>query len=232
MENRKAPVLLDVPLSKAEVVRRVRSLAALGIVVPLSAHLFQKSGSYADIFQYHPICMMLAFVMVMPDVVSGVKRLRQPREKAPRKGDSGKPEPLDAHLPRDEIIMRHQLASFVMEIAAAAGFGAVEYTKITKNYGHLKSPHAIVGALCGASILCQMMLGSTLRYVLPRASPRRGAVRAAHKYVSITISITGLMALAGGFLATEYAHKAIPSPSLRAGIVVASVATTVAGLLM
>ncbi|KAG5498699.1 hypothetical protein JKF63_02987 [Porcisia hertigi] len=220
-----------IPLSSGELRSRCRSLAAAGMITLVAVQLFHKSGTYADVFQYHPICMMLAFVMVMPDVVSGIKRLRRVSQRVPSK-TGHTVQPLNHHLPRDEIIMRHQLATFAMELAAAGGFAAVEYTKITHSYQHLKSPHGIVGALCGVAIVCQIVLGSILRYVLSSGDPKRPMVRTAHKYVSATIAVTGMMALAGGVLATEYAEKMFPSLIVRVAITVASVLITCAGFVM
>ncbi|KAK7201087.1 ferric reductase transmembrane protein-like protein [Novymonas esmeraldas] len=228
MDDVKLPEVQDMTPSKSELMSRFRSLAAGGIVVPVAMRLFSQTGTYTDVFQYHPICMMCAFVMVMPDVVIGIKRLRQPRRRLVRQpGETSTP--LEASLPRDEIIMRHQLASFLMELAAAGGFAAVEYVKITNNYAHLASPHGIVGALCGAAILCQMALGAALRYALAPAHPKRRHVRTAHKYVSVAIAVTGMMAMLGGLLATEYAEKMIPSSVLRTSVAAAAVGTTVVG---
>ncbi|KAG5472799.1 hypothetical protein LSCM4_02122 [Leishmania orientalis] len=222
------PSIDSIPLSREEWKSRCRRLAAISIIVPVSMQIFHKSGTYTDIFQYHPICMLQAFVMVMPDVVSGIKRLRQARRRSPCRA-SGVALPRDDHLPRSEIITRHQLASFVMEFAAAVGFAAVEYSKIRNNYQHLKSLHGIVGALCGVTIVCQMVLGSTLRYALAPADPRRLIVRTAHKCASVMISVTAMMAMVGGFLDTEYAEKVIPSSLMRTLIALASVVTTFVG---
>ncbi|GET90806.1 ferric reductase transmembrane protein-like protein [Leishmania tarentolae] len=196
-----------------------RRLAAIAIIVTVSLQLFQKSGTYTDIFQYHPICMMLAFVMVMPDVVRDVRQLRQARRRSP----------FEDKLPRNKIIMRHQLASLVMELAAAGGFAAVEYTKVKKHYPHLKSLHGIVGVVCGVATVCQVTLGSILRYVLTPADPKRPMVQTAHKCISITITVTAMTAMVGGFLATEYAARAIPSSLIRTAVALASVVTTVGG---
>ncbi|CAJ1030583.1 Eukaryotic cytochrome b561, putative [Leishmania lindenbergi] len=214
--------------SRGDLKSLCRRLAAIGIIAPVSIQLFHKSGSYTDVFQYHPICMMMAFVMVMPDVVSSIRRLRLARQRSPCKSN-GIAKPLDEHLSRSEIIIRHQLATFVMELAAAGGFAAVEYIKITHNSQHLKSLHGSVGALCGVTIVCQMVLGCILRYVLSPVDPKRLMVRRAHKYVSATIAVLAMMAMCGGFLATEYAEKMIPSSMIRTVIVLASAATTVAG---
>ncbi|KAG5472422.1 hypothetical protein LSCM1_03821 [Leishmania martiniquensis] len=225
------PTTDDNPLSREEVISRCRQLAAISIIVLVSMQIFHKSGTYTDVFQYHPIFMLQAFVMVMPDVVSSIKRLRKAHHRSACKTD-GVAQPLEGQLPRSEIIMRHQLTSFVMEVAAAGGFAAVEYTKITNNYPHLKSPHGIVGALCGVAIVCQMVLGSTLRYLLTPADPRRPIVRTAHKYTGAFIAITAMMAMAGGFLSTEYAEKVVPSSMMRTVIAFASVATSVAGFVL
>ncbi|CAG9578438.1 ferric reductase transmembrane protein-like protein [Leishmania major strain Friedlin] len=216
------PSIDDIPAPSVWLKSLCRRLAAVGIIVPVSLQLFRKSGTYTDIFQYHPICMMLAFVMVLPDVVRDIKQLRQAHRRSPLKD----------RLPRHEIIMRHQLASFVMELAAAGGFAAVEYTKLKNHYPHLESLHGIVGTLCGLTIVCQMVLGSILRYVLAPANPKRLIVRTVHKCVSVTIAVTAMMAMAGGFLATEYAERMIPASLIRTAIVLTSVATTVAGFLM
>ncbi|CAC9514205.1 ferric reductase transmembrane protein-like protein [Leishmania infantum JPCM5] len=201
---------------------RCRRLAAIGIIVPVPLQLFRKSGTYTGIFEYHPICMMLAFVMVMPDAVRDSKQLRQGHRRSP----------LEDRPPRHEIIMRHQLASFLMELAAAGGFAAVEYTKLKKHYPHLQSLHSIVGTFCGLTIVCQIVLGSILRYLLAPANPKRPIVRTVHCCVSATIAVTAMMAMAGGFLATEYAERMIPPSLIRTAIVLAAVATTVAGFLM
>ncbi|CBZ28882.1 ferric reductase transmembrane protein-like protein [Leishmania mexicana MHOM/GT/2001/U1103] len=216
------PGIQDIPAPRVELKSLCRRLAAIGIIVPVSLQLFRKSGTCTDIFQYHPICMMLAFVMVMPDVVRDMKQLRQAHRRPP----------LENRLSRHEIIMRHQLASFVMELAAAGGFSAVEYTKLKKGYPHLKSLHGIMGTLCGLTIVCQMVLGSILRYVLAPANPKRPIVRTVHKCVSVTIAVTAMMAMVGGFLTTEYAERMIPPSLIRTAIVLASVATTGAGFLM
>lgn len=199
----------DVPLSYPEVVNRIRRLASFLLLGFVSMHVIKNSGGFkADVFQYHPICMMVAFVIALPDVVSGVRQLKK---KPRRKTGAASTAP----LPRSEVILRHQLCAFIMEVFAAGGFAAVEYTKVTKNYPHLMTPHSIIGAVCGGAIATQMVLGSVLRYVLAAKHPTRPIVVKAHGLMSLTIALTGLICIAGGLLSTTYAESIIPSAALR-----------------
>ncbi|KPA83244.1 ferric reductase transmembrane protein-like protein [Leptomonas pyrrhocoris] len=223
----------DVPLTRKEVVARCRSLAATALVSLATVRLFCKNGGFANALQFHPIGMMIAFVMVLPDVATSFKRLQvKAKASTPVTKDVAERQPLDAGLPRGEVILRHQLAAFAMELAAAGGFAAIEYVKITNGYPHLMSPHGVVGAMCGFAILCQMVLGTLLRYVLTRGQPFYKTVVAAHKLTCLTIVVTSLMALVGGLLSTSYAELMVPSSTVRATIALASICIAVAGLVV
>lgn len=221
----------DVPLTRTEVLTRCRSLAATALIFAVTIRSFHMNSGYADAFQYHPIFMMIAFVMVLPDVVTSFKRLQRKEEKKRQSGPEST-QSLDDCLPRAEVILRHQLAAFAMEAAAAAGFAAVEYVKISNQRPHLISPHGVVGALCGAAILCQMVLGTLLRYVFQPHQRIYQRVLVAHRLTSLTIVMTGMLGIVGGFLSTTYAALIFPSSAVRAAIAFASVGIAVSGLLM
>lgn len=225
------PDFKDVPLTRAEVLARCRSLAATALIFIVTVRLFHKNNGYANTFQFHPICMMVAFVMVLPDVVTSFNRLKRKEKTSTPAVDTATQRAFDSDLPRGEIILRHQLAAFAMEVAAAAGFAAVEYVKITNRRPHLTSPHGIVGAVCGAAILCQMVLGSLLRYVFEPRQRVYKRVALAHRLTSLTIVVTGLLGVVGGFLSTPYAELMFPSSAVRTTIALASVGITMSGLL-
>jgi hypothetical protein len=228
------PDFNDVPLTTREVMARCRSTAATLFVLLMTLRLYYLNDGYVDAFQYHPICMTIAFVMVLPDVAATFKRMREKGKlSSPVTSDVTKERPLiAAEVLRGELVLRHQLTAFAMEVVAAGGFAAVEYVKITNRQAHLTSPHAVVGALCGVAILCQMVLGTLLRYVFNRGQPVYRTVLRAHKLMSLTIVVTGLMNLVGGFLATPYAQFMIPSSFVRAIVACVAVGIAVAGLLI
>ncbi|KAL7708324.1 ferric reductase transmembrane protein-like protein [Lotmaria passim] len=227
------PDINDVALTRSEIIARCRSLAAVILIFVVVMRFMYKSGGYADAMQYHPICMMVAFVLVFPDVVTNFKRLKG-KGKASSAADATKrrsPSSYSSGLPHGEIVLRHQLSAFALEVAAAGGFAAIEYVKFTKGYNHFKSPHSVVGAICGVAILCQMAIGTLLRYVLNRGQPIYKRMVIAHKLTSLSVVMTGLMCLTGGLLSTPYAEMMLPSSTLRTIVAAASVGIVIVGFI-
>lgn len=197
-----APAKVPEPaLSKQDIFQGIRRFVSFLIIAALVITVVSHTGSISgNIFQYHPIMTACAMVLALPEVMGSVAQMKKGR----------------AGLPRDEIILHHQLSTVVFNVCAIAGILAVEYTKHVNGYPHFISLHGFTGSACGISIIMQMVLGNMLRYVLPHKGGLRPMCKTAHGLLSITICVTGLMCLMGGMLATNAAKEIVPSSSLRA----------------
>ncbi|KPI90164.1 ferric reductase transmembrane protein-like protein [Leptomonas seymouri] len=116
------PDIHGVLLTKKEVIARCRSRIATTLIFLVTVRLFYYSCSYANAMQFHPMCMLIAFVLVLPDVVSSFKRLQiKGNASLPGTKNATQRQPLDSGIPRGEVVLRHQLAAFALGVAAAGG---------------------------------------------------------------------------------------------------------------
>lgn len=187
---------------KQENIHTARRLVSFAVFLAAAVSIISSSGGLtASAFQYHPLMMCCANVMALPEVINTVRYMKK------------------GHIsgsPLGPLIKRHQTVTAIFQFCIYSGVAAVEYTKWTKGYPHLTTPHACVGAISVFALLTQAVVGATLRYVISTEASCRPQVKKLHRLLSLTIGITGMLCLGGGLLGTPTAERMIPSFPARA----------------
>lgn len=111
----------------------------------------------------------------------------------------------------DLFVQRHQLVSFCMQITAVLGFVAIIYAKNKGGKAHLTSSHAVWGASCGGLMLLEAMVGSALKYAVPKRSALRRPIRLIHRCLFFILFFTAFVAFTSGWLLTGGATVLIPN---------------------
>eukprot|EP00796_Vickermania_ingenoplastis_P004087 gene4087-2935_t len=200
------------PTSDAEVkgwsslqwLRRIISCAVVGCMAYFVFRTSSDSDKLADmVFRYHPVAMTLFVTGTLPEVLRTVVMLQAKKSGGPL---------------RSTLVDKHQFATFLLQLAGAAGFGSVLYSKSLSGRPHLATPHAMMGMLCGCALVLEVTVGALLRYVIPFRSGIRRYLLGLHKLLSLTISISSMTAFAGGVF-SPYAARIIPGIAVRIGVV-------------
>ncbi|EPY31904.1 ferric reductase transmembrane protein-like protein [Strigomonas culicis] len=138
--------------------------------------------------------MSAAVLMALPEILNTVANMRSKRDA----------------LPQEERVLRHQLATFVLEVLIGVGFYAAYSSKHGEGHAHFTSQHGILGGLCGVCVVAEVCLGVTLRFVLDAKSPSRPLVKQLHGLFSVLITVTSMLCFLGGMMFTEYAQANVP----------------------
>lgn len=180
----------------------VRRLISLAVFAAAAYLIFGSNEVKFDPFRLHPLFMTMFATGTLPEVLSTVAALKNRK-----KGSS-----------KSSLINHHQFAAFLLQVSGAIGFGSIIYIHHVNNRPHGYTPHAKVGFVCGIALMAEVVVGAMLRYVISAKSGIRQTLLTIHGLLSLTITITTLMAFSGGMLGTNFAKKMIPSVVMRGAI--------------
>lgn len=186
----------------SSLLHHVRRLISLVVFIGAAYLLFGSNEVKFDPFRLHPLFMTLFATGTMPEVLSTVSALKNRK-----KGAS-----------KSALVNRHQFATFLLQVSGALGFGSILYIHHVNNRPHFSTPHAKAGLVCGCALIAEVVVGALMRYAIPAKSSLYQALVTLHGILSLTITITTLMAFTGGVLGTNIAMQLIPSVIMRAAL--------------
>ncbi|CAD2218933.1 ferric reductase transmembrane protein-like protein [Angomonas deanei] len=172
------------PVTSKDMIHRIRSVMAYLVICYVAVGLFiQNGGVSSNAFQFHPIFMCIVMLVVVPAVLQTIVALQNPKKNP---------------LPKEERVLRHQMAVFFLQVAFAVGFWAVFYHKRANGAAHFTTPHGMMGLLCAVLLSVEVTLGALLRYIIGERSPSRQKIKQLHQYFSMGTIGTCLLCFLGG----------------------------------
>lgn len=162
-----------------------------GLLLPLMLYYY-FSGALNSLFQYHPMAMSVAFVVVMPEVIHAAHCVRRSRSMADRAAR----------------ITTHMYLSLGVKTLALVGFIVIYTNKGNRGKPHLTTWHGRLGASTVVALAAQVVLGLAVHW---RLVSNVSFARKAHKWLGVTVALAGSTTFLLGML-SNWAAANVANP--------------------
>lgn len=171
----------------------LRRLVTIGVAIWMS-YLFLGSN-FSELFQYHPVTMIISFVGLLPEITALTNVIRRQRSV----GD------------REACIARHMYLSLLMKFFSIIGFIAITINKNRKGKHHYTTWHGKIGLATVVILVLQVIVGLVYYFRLFGGGMQSaGKWRKVHKWLGISLLLAGSASMWLG-MRTHFVERAVHS---------------------
>ena len=176
------------------------------VIVLVLLLIWYHGESLTDLFGYHPMMMLLAFLGVAPEVALSTHHMRRSRSMAVR----------------TTATLRHIFLALAMKSFALVGFCVIFVNKSMRKKHHFTSWHGLIGLITVLAVVVQVTIG--LVYYLKLMNAQLALLRRLHRFMFFVVALLGSVSMSIGIGGTSYGMWQIHNPIVRWAVAVTPMA--------